>query len=129
MNNKPIKVAQVIGMAINGGTETLWMNYYSVMDCFVLPSLYEGLPVVGIEVQASNLPFFMSDTVTKECMLNDNVYSLSIKDDPKKWAEFINENLIVSDDRGPSLLFGTKYDLSTEANVVCELYEKIVNQQ
>lgn len=31
-NNKPIKVAHVIGMAINGGTEALWMNYYRNID-------------------------------------------------------------------------------------------------
>lgn len=28
MENKKIKVAHVIGMAINGGTESLWINYY-----------------------------------------------------------------------------------------------------
>lgn len=32
MNEKKIKVAQVIGMAINGGTESLWMNYYRNID-------------------------------------------------------------------------------------------------
>ena len=30
--NKPIKVAHVIGMAINGGTEALWVNYYRYID-------------------------------------------------------------------------------------------------
>ena len=35
------------------------------MDCFILPSLYEGLPVVGIEAQTSGLPLICSDTITK----------------------------------------------------------------
>lgn len=113
---------------IFAGVKTNPEDYYSAMDCFVLPSLYEGLPVVGIEVQASNLPFFMSDTITKECMLNDNVYSLSINDEPKNWATFINEKVIVNPDRGESTLSGTKYDLKTEVNVVCKLYEKILNR-
>lgn len=32
MENKIIKVAHVIGLAINGGTESLWMNYYKHID-------------------------------------------------------------------------------------------------
>lgn len=32
MENKVIRVAHVIGMAINGGTESLWMNYYRRLD-------------------------------------------------------------------------------------------------
>lgn len=32
MDNKVIRVAHVIGMAINGGTESLWMNYYRNID-------------------------------------------------------------------------------------------------
>lgn len=111
---------------IFAGVKTNPEDYYSAMDCFILPSLYEGLPVVGIEVQASNLPFFMSDKITKECMLNDNVYSLSIKDEPKKWAECINDKITLSNDRGESTLVGTKYDLKYEANVVSELYKKFL---
>ncbi len=32
MSEKPIRVAQVIGMAVNGGTESFWMNYYRHID-------------------------------------------------------------------------------------------------
>lgn len=36
------------------------------MDCMILPSLYEGLPMVGVEAQCSGLPVIFSDTITKE---------------------------------------------------------------
>src|SRR5699024_2450595 len=39
---------------------------YQAMDAFVLPSLYEGIPVVGVEAQAAGLPCSFSTDMTKE---------------------------------------------------------------
>lgn len=33
-------------------------QFYNAMDVFLLPSLYEGLPVVGLEAECSGLPMF-----------------------------------------------------------------------
>lgn len=42
-------------------------RFYKSLDVFLLPSLYEGLPVTLIEAQACGVPVMMSDTVTSEC--------------------------------------------------------------
>lgn len=69
-------------------------DYYNVFDLFALPSLFEGLPVVGIEAQANGLPCIFSDTITKELELNKNVYFFPISE-VSKWQEQIeNINLI-----------------------------------
>ena len=38
------------------------------MDVFLLPSLYEGLPVVGVEAQCTGLPCFISKDVISYCV-------------------------------------------------------------
>lgn len=46
---------------------------YSVMDVFCLPSLYEGLPVVGVEAQATGLPCIFSDNIDSGVKIGQNV--------------------------------------------------------
>ena len=53
-------------------------DYYQAMDAFVLPSLFEGLPVTGIEAQYAGLPCFFSDTITREVQICQNAVFLGI---------------------------------------------------
>lgn len=57
------------------------------MDIYIMPSLYEGLPVSVVEVQATGLTSLLSDTISKEVKLKDNVYFASLSLTPEKWAE------------------------------------------
>lgn len=71
-----------------GGREDI-AQFYNAMDCFVLPSFYEGLPVVGIEAQATGLPCVISTEVTKETKITDLVDFVSLKESPQRWAKVI----------------------------------------
>ena len=64
------------------------------MDLFLLPSLFEGLPVVGIEAQAAGLPCLMSDTITKETNLFGLVEFASLRNSPEMWADKIMSMLV-----------------------------------
>ncbi|BDG81639.1 putative glycosyltransferase EpsF [Bacillus subtilis] len=48
------------------GTEEHIHELMRTFDVFVMPSLYEGLPVVLVEAQASGLPCIISDTITEK---------------------------------------------------------------
>ena len=58
-------------------------------DVLVMTSFFEGLTVVGIEAQASDLPLLLSDTVTKELELLPSTQFISLDAGAKAWAEVI----------------------------------------
>lgn len=70
-------------------------DYYCAFDFFLLPSRYEGLPVVSIEAQANGVYTILSDKITKEVKLTDIVCYLPIGS-PKLWAEKISQKKSVS---------------------------------
>lgn len=59
------------------------------MDVFVLPSFFEGNPVVGIEAQAASTPCVFADTITQMCKLTNIVDYCSLDEKPERWAKLI----------------------------------------
>lgn len=62
------------------------------MDVFILPSFFEGFPIVGVEAQASGLPAVFSDAITRSADITGKVRFLPIgQEDSGKWAKAIIE--------------------------------------
>ncbi|MHC0456072.1 glycosyltransferase family 1 protein [Clostridium perfringens] len=62
---------------------------YQAMDIFVMPSLFEGVPVVSIEAQANGLPCIISDKVSNEVLLTNNVETIQLNANISEWAKTI----------------------------------------
>ena len=59
------------------------------MDVFLMPSLFEGLPLSAIEAQMSSLPCFLATTIAPETAITDFVTFLPLSLSAKEWAERI----------------------------------------
>lgn len=92
IDNK-IKQLRLEQKVIQLGNRVDTNKLYMSMDAFLLPSIYEGLPVVLVEAQASGLPCFVSDTITKQINLTDLINFCSIQRSPKQWAIIMNDKI------------------------------------
>lgn len=94
LENKTKEYVKNLGISdkvIFYGTTDKIPDLLQVMDCFVLPSLHEGLPVSGIEAQAAGLPLVVSDTITKELNISGTVHYVSLNNNALEWVEVINK--------------------------------------
>lgn len=62
-------------------------DYLSVMDCFIFPSNWEGLPVTVVEAQASGLECYISSTITQDVNVSKYVHYLPIDKGISIWTD------------------------------------------
>lgn len=102
------------------GVKSNTADYYHAMDAFLLPSLFEGLPVVLVEAQAAGLPCFVSDTVDPSAAFAEGVHFLPLEQ--TKWVDTLASATL---DRNPHALEETRaagYDICLTAQKLQEFY-------
>lgn len=95
------------------------------MDCFVFPSIYEGLPVAVVEAQAAGIPCIISDSVTEEVCVTELATMLSLEKTPQIWAEKILEKAAETDCSDiKQQIAASGYDITATANWLQNFYTK-----
>lgn len=100
-------------------------KFMSASDFFLLPSLYEGNPVVGTEAQANGLPCLFADTITKSAsvLASSCFIPISCMDDWVDAMKKIKNNSV--DDRKASLgiMKNAGYDVGHQIVSMEQIYE------
>ena len=97
------------------------------MDTFIFPSLFEGLPLSVLEAQAAGLPCILSNNVTKEVGIGEDVCFLDLCLSPDKWAMSIDKQSFNNTrkercERNITRLTAAGYNIKTEANKLRDIY-------
>ncbi len=106
---------------IFAGVRSNIQSFYDAMDAFLLPSLFEGLPVVLVEAQTAGLPCFVSDTIDRGAAFTDRVKFLPLND-PEAWANSIAAASLRRDPDARRKAVDAGYDIHTSAGVLQEFY-------
>ena len=99
--------------------------FYQVMDVYLMPSKWEGLPLVMIEAQACSLPVIASDTITNDAKCTSNVTYLPINNGIKCWLEVLERMYTKKINRNEDMYDEIKrhgFDINTEADKLRDIY-------
>lgn len=107
-------------------------QFYNAFDAFLLPSLYEGLPVVGLESQSCGLPIFFSTEITPEAKACEMAHYISLNTPARDWAKqivpIVERNIPVRKSYAEEVITAG-FDSESEARRLQQFYMDALQEQ
>ena len=103
---------------------------YQAMDVFLMPSLFEGVPVAGIEAQFSGLNCVFSDRVPKEVNFSGECAFLPLDCSLKKWVYTIMNFCDQSKrEQKSSNALGSCYNIKNAHQILENYYRSFIGKE
>ena len=96
---------------------------FQAMDCFVLPSRFEGLGIVGIEAQSSGLQCIFSDVVPREVDVVGKSIFLSLEHSEQWVSEILKISYLNNRKNTEAQVDAAGYNIQSEIKKIESLYE------
>ena len=102
------------------------------MDCFIMPSLYEGLPMVLVEAQGAGLPCLISDTIPEDCDIpGGSIMRASLSDSAEEWAKRVADIRANTSNRsyGAQAISDAGFDAKATASCLQNFYISALKEE
>lgn len=126
LKNELIKLSEDLGLVNRVtflGSRNDVNELLQAMDVFLLPSLYEGLPVIGIEAQASGIKCIFSDRITREVDIY-NVEFIPI-DETEIWVDEILKIKNYNRTSSENTIRNSGFSIKDEGKKLSDFYESV----
>lgn len=104
-------------------------EYLQAIDALVMPSLYEGLPVIGVEAQCADVKCFFSNAITQETKISNETIYIDLQNCAEEWKNIILKKLEKTERKDKTAELTQKgFNIKTESQKLEKLYIKLINE-
>ncbi|MBR2589954.1 MAG: glycosyltransferase family 1 protein [Clostridia bacterium] len=111
------------------GVQSNVNEWLQAFDIYMMPSLYEGLPVAAVEAQAAGLRCLLSDTISAETDITGLVDFMSLETPKEQWAQTIINMTPYERKDMYATIAAAGYDIQTSTDWLTDFYLNLKNKK